>query len=274
MEETDHSTAATPARRHAGLRPNVARGLLIAGLTAGLALTALDVLQRPGDETLPALAVARVGDQLILRDEWLRAVAAVASERRTPLSVADQQAILERLIDQSLLMQHGLDLGLVARDPRLRGALISEVMQVARDARAAEPAPDELARFYAAHPQRFQGPPQLRVQALRRQADGSLTPLQPPVPDALLPASRLQEWLGPSLSREALALPLDEPRETVDADGRVVQLRVLERVLPTPAPFEAVIEQVRIEWQREADEQAVRELLDTLRQHYDVVRLP
>jgi hypothetical protein len=275
MEETDgRGVPAAGAPRAAGLSPPLARGLLVLALGCGLALTAREVLQMPGDAALPAAAVARVGDELILRDEWLRAVAAVASERRTPLTDADQLAILDRLIDQSLLVQHGIDLGLLSRDPRLRGPLIAEVMQVAGDAGVGEPTRAELQAYHAAHPERFQPPPRLRVAAWRVLPDGRQRPWQPPVPDALLPASRLQEWLGPSLTRAALDLPVGEARAVATAEGGTALLQVIERELSPPGAFEDQLDRVRREWQREAEEQAVRELLSSLRQQYAVQRAP
>lgn len=260
--------------RESTLSPVIARALLAAGLFAGLALSALAVrVQDAGDSLQPGV-VARVGDQFILRDEWLRAVAAVASERRTPLSEADQAAILERLIDQSLLVQHGLALDLVGRDPRLRGMLVSEVMRITAEAQARVPTDEVLVRFYREHPDRFSAAPQLRVRAWRVSAEGGETPLQPALPDVLMPASRLQDWLGAPLTREALQLPLGEPVERLDAQGRALMLQVIERIDAQPAPYASVVERVRQEWQREQDEQAVRERLAQLRQQIGVVRAP
>src|SRR5688572_20896614 len=114
----------------------VPRWLLAAGLVTGAALAAAGLVA-PG-RSLPDGAVARVNDRLIQRDEWLRAVAAVASERRTPLTDADQRHILERLVDEELLVQHGRALGLVEHDGRLRDTLVSEVMLAATQRAGAE----------------------------------------------------------------------------------------------------------------------------------------
>src|SRR5690349_6816958 len=125
---------------------SVPRWLLLAGLAAGVLMAAAGL--RPATTALPPEAVARVDRQLILRDAWLRAVAAVASERRTPLTDADQRHILERLIDEELLVQHGVALGLVEQDARLRSTLVSEVMLAASLSARAEPDEAALRAYY------------------------------------------------------------------------------------------------------------------------------
>src|SRR5262245_50870367 len=92
-------------------KPLLPRWLLVAGLLAGIGLASADIVLRRDE--LPDGAVARVNDKLISRDAWLRAVAAVASERRAPLTPEDQRHILDRLVDEELLVQHGLSMDLI-----------------------------------------------------------------------------------------------------------------------------------------------------------------
>lgn len=244
--------AATPA--------GAPRWLLIAGLAAGAVLGAVGLRAAPSG-ALPPGAVARVDGQLILRDAWLRAVTAVASERRAPLTDADRRHILERLIDEELLVRHGVALGLVERDARLRSALVSEVMQAASQAARVEPDEAALRAFYDEQHGAFTPAPRLRVRAWRVDAAGARAPFVPAVPDALLPAAKLQAYLGPALTQRALALA---PGQAADAGG--VVLEVLEARPAAAPPFEQVRAEVRREVLRRADEAAVRELLAQLRE--------
>jgi hypothetical protein len=178
------------------------RWLLVAGLVTGATLAAAGLRVAPAAD-LPPEAVARVDRQLILRDEWLRAVAAVASERRTPLTEADQRHILERLIDEELLVQHGVALGLVEHDARLRSTLVSQVLQATASA-AREPADEAALRaFHDANRGFFAPAARLRVRAARIDAQGARRPFEPAVPDALLPVAKLQAYLGPTLTAAA-----------------------------------------------------------------------
>src|SRR5690349_13984703 len=106
----------------------VPRALLVLGLVVGIVAAASGLLVGAPSAQLPPQAVALVNGRPILRDAWLRAVAAVATERREALTDADQRHILDRLVDEELLVQHGLALGLPESDGRLRSTLVQEVM--------------------------------------------------------------------------------------------------------------------------------------------------
>lgn len=246
------------------------RLLLLLGLVAGLLAAGHELLARAPGPGLPEAAVARVGTRLILRDEWLKAVAATASERRTPLSEADREKILQRLVDEELLVQQGLALGLVEHDQRLRGQLVSEVIYATTSAAARTPDEATLRRFLADNAGLFAPPAALRVQAWTVDAQGARQPFQPPLPDSLLPPAKLQAYLGPTLTGLALAQPVGVETAPVDGNGRKVVLTVRERSATAPPDFEAVREQVLAEYQRRSDEAAVRALLERLRARKDV----
>lgn len=247
------------------------RLLLALGLLAGLLAAAHELLQRAPGSDLPPAAVARVGLRLILRDEWLKAVAATASERRTPLTEADRRQILQRLVDEELLVQQGLALGLVEHDQRLRGQLVSEVIYATTSAAASTPDEAALRRFFADHAAQFAPPAALRVQAWTVDAEGTRQPFQPPLPDSLLPPAKLQAYLGPTLTHLALAQPVGVDSEPVEVEQRRVVLRVIERGAALTPDFEAVREPVLAEYRRRSDEAAVRTLLERLRSRKDVI---
>lgn len=252
-----------------------ARHFLIAGLLAGMLSAGYTLVHQVPATGLPGDAVARVGERLILRDEWLKAVAAAASERRTPLTALQQQQILDRLIDEELLVQHGLSLGLVQHDQRLRGQLVSEVL-FATTASVADNDQDDaaLAAFYAEHPGLFVPPAQLRVKAWLLSADGSRKDFLPPVPNSLLPLGKLQNYLGPELVKAAMTLPVMQDSAPISSNGQRVILQVQEQQLAPAPAFAHVREQVRREVRRRSDEHAVQVLLDQLKRSYRVERAP
>lgn len=248
-----------------------AQALLIVGLLLGILMASSGVLM---DETgeLPEHAVARVNDHLILRDAWLRAVTAVASERRTPLTDEDKRHILDRLIDEELIAQHGVALGLVEQDRRLRGQLVAQVLQTATVANSGRVfSDDELRDFFGQHRDFFSTPARLRVSAVRIHVDGQRVSFVPPIPDRLLPPSKLRAYLGPSLTQAALRLRTGETSEPLPHGNGQVVLELLEREVGTPPSFEQVREQVSEEMARRTDENAVRQLLKQLREDNRVV---
>lgn len=245
----------------------IPRALLIAGLAVGVVAAAAGLLGGGLADAVPPQAVALVNQRPILRDTWLRAVAAVASERRTPLTDADQRHILDRLVDEELLVQQGLALGLAEQDGRIRSELVQQVMRTAT-AGAAEPDDAALRRFYDDNRDFFAVPARLRVAAARVQPDGSRAAFSPPVPDTLLPPATLERYLGPALTAKALALASGETAVAGD-----VELHVAESQPGAAPPYEQVREQVRAESRRRADEAAVRALVADLRRTNKVVMI-
>jgi hypothetical protein len=103
-----------------------------------------------------------VNDTPIRRDDYLRALGAVAADRRTPLDDADKRRILDRLIDEELLLQRGLVLGLPERARSVRAPLVAATIDLlARTNR--EPSDAELRAFYDAHREYFTDPGRVRV---------------------------------------------------------------------------------------------------------------
>ena len=246
------------------------RALLIAGLVAGVIAAAAGVVaERPA--ALPPQAIARVNERLILRDTWLRAVAAVASGRRTPLSAADKRHILERLVDEELLVQHGVGLGLIEQDRRLRGQLVQDVIAIAAADAARADDEAQLRRFYEEQREFFTPPGRLRVAAYRVTAGGTREPFSPPPPDALLPPAKLRGYLGPALTQAALALQPGERSAPLNSGQGSAVVEMLEREAGAAPAFEDIREQVRAEYRRRRDEQALRDLLAQLRESGRVV---
>jgi len=245
--------------------------------------------------------VARVNGVPIRSEDYLRAVDALASDRRAPLGEDDRRRVLDRLIEEELLVQHALSLGLARSDRRVRGDLVSAVLgSIVASSDGYEPEPEEVERFYREERDYFALPGRLRVaqifvgaeprraealaqaraeEAVRRLRAGE--PLEAvrgelgdpeiaPLPDAPLPPARLRGYLGPTALAAALELEPGEASPPVrSAQGyHVLQLREREAARVPPLP--EVLAQVRAEMQRRAGDRALRERLDALRAGGDV----
>ena len=103
---------------------------LAAGAAAGLLVAAIGVIgERPSADDLPPGAVARVGDALIRAEEYERLVAGLQSDRRSPVDAKLRRHVLDRMIDEELLVQRAVELGLVDVDRRVRANLTSAMIQ-------------------------------------------------------------------------------------------------------------------------------------------------
>jgi hypothetical protein len=271
---------------------------LLAGAATGL-LLALSGLLRSDDAgpPLPREAVARVGDTLVLRADYERALAALAADRRQPLGPADRRFVLERLVDEALLVERGLELDLGARDPRIRADLVQAVVGlVTAQGEEAAGAPDEAAlrAFYERESPWFRRPGRLRVEALlfrerpgesadqsQARADeargrwqggepwhllsGLADPPVVPVESGWTTLARLADRLGATPARSLGELAPGQVSQPVrGADGLWV-LRVVEREPGRLLAFEEVRDQVEREWLRRAGEEALVRFLEERR---------
>jgi peptidylprolyl isomerase len=274
--------------------------LLAAGAVAG-ALLALAGVAGERDEALAPGAVARVNGAAILAGDYERALGALARDRRAAPSEAERRRVLARLIDEELLVQRALALGLPAADRALRKRLVAAVIETAAAAALeAEPSEAELRALYAAEGGRFARAGRLRVRqifvraarggkdeegaARARTAAARLAAGEPfeavraalgdpepaPVPDALLKPETLGEYVGPTALRAALALAPGAVSEPVRSASGWHVLRLVERAPAAVPPFEEAAGEVRDAWRRRAGDRALRAYLKELRRAAEI----
>lgn len=278
-----------------------ARWLLAAGTAAGIALAGFGIV-RSGDEAPDVEgAVAVVNGQPISREAFARFAAAVAAERKQlELDARTRRHLLERMIDEELLFQRGVVLGLARHEPSARRSIVAAlVASIGAEAEVAEPDEASLREFYEASRERFTRPGRLdlatafvrtadrpealsfrEAQEITRRARGG-EPLErvrgelgdaplAPLPAGALPFETLRQYLGPSVARAALELEPGQVSEPVRGSDGYYVLQLRERVAGEVAPFEEVRDQVRSELLRSRGDQALRDYLAELRESGDV----
>ncbi len=99
------------------------------GAVVGISMGFINVTQWIKQEALPHTVVAQVNHMNILRVEYEKALTLLDSEKRDPLTDNDRALVLERLIEEELLVQHGLSVGLMRSDRRLRVVMIESLIE-------------------------------------------------------------------------------------------------------------------------------------------------
>ena len=275
------------------------RGLLLLALGAvlGIGLAASGLVARERAGGLPDDAVALVNGQAIPAEDYERVLGAVGTDRRAgTLAPEDRQLVLDRLIDETLLVQRGLELGLVWRDGKVRKDLVTAVVDaVVTDRAQAEPSEADVDAFYAAHRDFFARPGRLRVRqvwcgvtdpaaaadalaratqaAARLRAGEDFATVQAalgdaevsPVPDGLLPPQKLADYVGPTALRTALGLAAGAVGDPVRSGTGYHVLQMLERQGDEVPPLAGIRAEVAAEVRRRAGEQALRDYVADLR---------
>lgn len=287
-------------RQQTQQRQNLTFSLALLAMLLGMGL-AWSQLATQWSAGLPTAAAAQVADQYILQAELQRAIDAANSGRREPLTAEQQQQVLQRLIDEQLLLQYGLDLGLAKDNPTVRKPLVQAVMGLVRaNATAEQPREETLRVWYEDNPEMFAtagqrhiryyrvNQLQLNKQQLQANAEAARQALQLQgqftdaqlqqwqlervdyVPDSLLPVNKLRDYLGQSLVKAAFALTEPGVAEPQPLNNGVALLQVLALVNADSPNFDLLKDQVQRAWQRQHGEQALRALLEDLRNDYTV----
>jgi parvulin-like peptidyl-prolyl isomerase len=281
----------TEERSGGSRRPIV---LLVLGMAAGVVMAAAGLTTGGGSDSLPSDLVALVNGQPIRAEEFERLLAALDTDRRNGLAPDDRRHVLDRLIDEELLVQRGLELGLMRQDRRLRagltGAVIASVVAAPRES---EPDDARLRSFYMENGDFFRRLGRIHAgdgdssraagradEATRRWKAGedysSLAaelgdrPLAP-LPDAPLPVAKLRDYLGPSVARAVLELGTGEVSEPIRSASGFHVVQVVAREGDSTPRFEDVRTQVAEEFRRRADERVLRAYLDELRSRSRIV---
>jgi len=248
--------------------------------------------------SLPAGNVARVGDTLIPAGRFEGLLDDLRADKRNPLSDEDRQFAVERLIDEELLIQRGVELGFTQDAAAVRKAIAAAVVaQVVAEASTTLPDDKVLRDFYASTQKFFTIPSRFRVRwwkldaqqqtAVQNAADDLQKTgaeadtarlleqhgyeMVDDLPDALLPASKLLDYLGPVLLERVIAVGAGEISQPVYADRALHVFHVIEHEPATTPAFDSIMDIVAQEYMYRAGDKALREYLGWLRERTPVV---
>jgi len=264
---------------------------LIAGAIAGLLAAGYGILRQDDSAVaLPATAVARVNEQLITRDSYDRALARLAID---DLADDDKARLLQRLVDDELLVQRALELGMAQADAEVRNAIVNSLIaSITAEADAASPSEEELEQYLAENADRFSYVASLSVGAwqtddeslaqsfiasLRSDGEAATSAQIVPIPDlppGLMPVSILRDYLGPGIAAAAADMPIGSSA-VFARRGRWLVVQVLEKKSELVTDLASVKRRVLQDYRRSLANRTIREYIDELQQRADVeIALP
>ena len=238
--------------------------------------------------------VAKIDDRAISKEKYEVYLESIAQSRKTGLIESDQDNILERMIDEELLIQRGIDLGMIENDSEIRSSIIQKMIgSIIAETNDLRISKQDLESFYSANEDLFTPSPKLQLlklsfdgnnkvageQARDLLIQGNLADAKSlaeneviSLPNVLLPAMKIREYIGPSLTQMALSLEEGEVSELIELDGSFHLLVPLQKIISSAPEFDNVYQEVESEFIRFKGEELLDEYLEDLRNWYDVVK--
>lgn len=281
--------------------PHTRLALLGLGASAGIIIASLGLVEQWSfsPAQLPQNAIARVGERLITRQRYQQLLSDLASDKREPLKPEDRQFVLDRLVDEELLIARGIELGLAESSPEIRKAFAANVIaQVVTEAQVSPPTEEDLRRLFESDRGFFSSSARYRLLWLRlngsgnyagqtagqayRQLRSGASPDQVIIstaglervnilPDVLLPMGKIRDYMGPDLALLVTGLESGEYSSPSLANGDFHILYLAQYQAAEPPEFEQIRVLVEAEYLRRKGDEALKQYLGWLRQRSDIV---
>ena len=238
--------------------------------------------------------VAKIDERAISKEKYEVYLESIAQSRKTGLIESDPENILERMIDEELLIQRGIDLGMIENDPEIRSTIIQKMIaSIIAETNDLRISREDLEDFYSVNKDLFTPSPKLQLlklsfdgnkkvsgdQARDLLVAGNLAAAKQlaeneviSLPNVLLPAMKIREYIGPFLTQIAFGLEEGEVSDLIELDGNFHLLVPLQKIISSPPKFNDVYQEVESEYIRFKGEEMLDEYLDDLRNWYDVVK--
>ena len=261
---------------------------LAIGALVGLVAAGYGVLrQSSGGSELPESAVASVNEILIGQDNFERSLARFTSPNSSA-SEEDKARMLQRLIDDELLVQRGVELGMTESDTEVRAAIVNSLIaSITAEADSASPTDEQLEQYLADNSERFSYTSRLHVEAwetdiesVAQEAAAALRAGEavttsddigavPDLPPGLMSADMLRNYLGPAITAAAADMPEDSSA-VFARRGRWLVVRVVTKERAYVTELDAIRNRVLLDYRRNLADEMLEGYIDNLRQRADI----
>ena len=272
--------------------------ILSVGLILGALLAGLSIIQESNITNFKY--AAKIEDTSISMEKYLVQLEGLAKDKKSPISQKDKEYVLERMIEEELLIKRALDLGMLENNPIARGTIVQQMIKtiIAENMRY-EVSDKELNEFFKENIGFFTKSSRLRIQQLyfsdegtenssfedaNRAYDllisgssfvevsnlGSDSALK--IPNSLMTLSKVREYIGPSLMNLARNLQPGTFSQPIKVPGGHKIIFLLEKEMAEQPILDQVRDVVLAEYSKRRDDNSLREYLENLKNWYDISR--
>ena len=274
------------------------QSILGIGLIIGILLATFAIVEK--NNITDQNWAAKIEDQLIPYERYQMQLEGLAKDKRSPLTNLDKEYVLERMIEEELLIKRAIDLGMLENNPMARGTIVQQMIKnIVTEGSRTEPQENELIEFFQENIGFFTKANRLRVRQIYFSKDdfgdevvekakdafirlnkgenfeevalsGSKSALK--IPDTLMNLSKVREYIGPSLMREAQLLKPGYSSAPNKVSGGYKIIYLVDREDAIQPEYSNIRSTVLSEFLKRRDDQSLRKYLDNLKNWYDVSR--
>ena len=272
--------------------------ILFIGLTLGALMAGFSVIQK--SNIVNYQWAAKIEDTSIPMEKYLVQLEGLAKDKRSPMTQSDKEYVLERMIEEELLIKRALDLGMLDNNPMARGTIVQQMIKtIISENQRYEVTEEELKRFFEQNTGFFTKSSRLRIRQIYFSEEdfkeltfeesykaydlllegksfdevskfGSISALK--IPNSLMTLSKVREYVGPSIMNIASSLAPGSFTQPIKVSGGYKIIYLLEKELADKPTFNRIKDSVLAEFLKRRDDNSLREYLDNLKKWYDVSR--
>ena len=272
--------------------------VLFAGILIGALMAAYSVIEKSNISDYKW--AAKIEDTSIPMEKYLTQLDGLSKDKRSPLTQKDKEYVLERMIEEELLIKRAIDLGVLNDNPMARGTIVQQMIKtiIAENARY-EISDSELESFFLENSGFFTKSSRLRIQQIyfsnEQLKDDSLvvakkaydllkrgddfesvsklgSPSALKIPNSLMTLSKVREYIGPSLMNLARELEINSFTSPIEVSGGYKIIYLIDKKMASPPQFNDIKASVSSEFLKRKDDQSLRSYLENLKNWYDVSR--
>ena len=272
--------------------------VLFSGIIIGAAMAAYSIIEKSNLSNYEW--AAQIEDISIPMEKYLLQLDGLSKDKRSPITQEDKEYVLERMIEEELLIKRAIDLGMLNNNPMARGTIVQQMIKtIISENDRYEISENELKEFFQENKGFFTKSSRLRVQQIYfsdelfkgralEEAQKAFNLLQEgrelkmvsmlgspsalKIPNSLMTLSKVREYIGPSLMNLAKNLEVGTSTPPVMVSGGYKIIYLLDKELAKTPDFNEIKSSISSEFLKRRDDQSLRKYLENLKNWYDISR--
>ena len=235
----------------------------------------------------------------IYQTDWDLALQALSMNKRNEITDEDKRLVLERLIDEQLLLQRGLEIDLPQTEGMVRKSIVNSMIdKIVVEGQLFTVSENVLIDFYEDNKDFFSGHSEVHIKKIfleyksQSEDEEKLDTIRqllidgedfdfveaeygdyilPEIPNMLLPIKKLKDYVEPDLVDIILNMTPGQITSEIETENGYVFLYMLSSIRGEEKDFQSVKKEVLSEYNRRNDELSLKNYIEWLRNKSEII---